>query len=781
VVRAHAARGDVDRAKTLISTITGIGARYDALTGFIKAAAVGGRADQAEAAADYVMRNGNLHWRHQARIALAEAMVTIGDHDRAVRLATEPPVFDELVAVLAAVGDIDRAEALARTIPDDFDQSQTMWHVLGAAFVAGDIDRAEAIARSLAGDIYQEEALITLADAAVTIGLLDRADAIHRTLPKRSYSTAYMTMPLLTSMSTAATALGDLDKARALALRTEVVARAHLNHTLKEDLATLVQALVAVGEIDRAVSIAHVAADKPAGQAWMLATVAAAVAKVDADRATELATEAEGLARTTPDPQPGDNRGIATLTIALAKAGDLDRVEDLLDHSDIVRAWTKHTSLDPDPLIGVVTAMAEVGDVDRAEALARSVSGPEGDQAQLALVKTLGTSGLVDRAWAIAETFDNPEKQAEALLVLLDTLLANNDPEYARVLVYRIDAIARAVSDDDLHAAQTKVSAVDALVAVGGLDRAEQVARSIGRPYFRSWKLTTVARKLAVTGQLDRAQALLRLADPGDLLTPDSTGELTYPVAEIAGAMAAVGDFDRAEVLACSVDNRLTREFALTAVIKELVPSGHVDQATELAGSITDISERSWLQRELAEAIITTGDLDRAEALAPAIPFASDQGRVWIALVTALVASGDRAQARLVADRVVAIPDAKIGHLDKARQLKKLVRILAADFDWAKPVADLIAVPEQQAEALTALAEATPGQAADLLGRAFQVGYWAVPLAALIRTDPSVTPIIADEFRALSQLPTQAQLAWRGIWRRSRRRAPDSGRSRLNG
>jgi hypothetical protein len=92
---------------------------------------------------------------------------------------------------VAQVGDVNRAESLARTVTDPRWQARALTGVARALAQAGDVDRAEAVARdteAMAGAAInpglraRARALASVAEMVAQAGDLDRAEALARTI-----------------------------------------------------------------------------------------------------------------------------------------------------------------------------------------------------------------------------------------------------------------------------------------------------------------------------------------------------------------------------------------------------------------------------------------------------------------------------------------------------------------------------------------------------------------------------------------------------------------------
>jgi hypothetical protein len=87
-----------------------------------------------------------------------------------------------LPAVWATLEQPIRAEALARSITDSYDQAQALAGVVRAVADAGEYDRAEQIARSITDPYGQAQALTVLARAVADTGDYEQAEQIARSI-----------------------------------------------------------------------------------------------------------------------------------------------------------------------------------------------------------------------------------------------------------------------------------------------------------------------------------------------------------------------------------------------------------------------------------------------------------------------------------------------------------------------------------------------------------------------------------------------------------------------
>ncbi|MEX5638002.1 hypothetical protein [Parafrankia sp. FMc2] len=169
-------------------------------------------------------RNANIPMQ------LPAVWATLGNLNRAETLArtiTDPyrqaQALTTLVGTLATAGHHDRAETLARTITNPALQAQALTTLVGTLATAGHHDRAETLARTITNPDRQAQALTTLAGALATAGHHDRAETLARTIT----NPARQAQALTTLAGTLATA-GHHDQGRLVLARALVQLRVSL-------------------------------------------------------------------------------------------------------------------------------------------------------------------------------------------------------------------------------------------------------------------------------------------------------------------------------------------------------------------------------------------------------------------------------------------------------------------------------------------------------------------------------------------------------------------------
>lgn len=88
----------------------------------------------------------------------------------------------DLMKALTATGELDRAEAIARSVPGPYREAEALVVLVEDLAAVGDIDRAEAVARSITHPDSQAQALIALVKAHIAAGDIDRAEDVVRSM-----------------------------------------------------------------------------------------------------------------------------------------------------------------------------------------------------------------------------------------------------------------------------------------------------------------------------------------------------------------------------------------------------------------------------------------------------------------------------------------------------------------------------------------------------------------------------------------------------------------------
>ncbi|MFD1364976.1 hypothetical protein [Actinoplanes sichuanensis] len=692
----------------------------------------------------------------------------------------------DLPAVWAALGQMPRAEALARSIIDPERQARALVAVV-AAVADTDPDQAATVADSIADPYWQAQAQVAMV-AAVAGTDAGRAETLARSITEAGQRAqalaAVVTVVAGTDAGRAETLARSITEAgqRAQALaavvtvvadtdpgRAETLADSFTNPDERARALAAAAAVVADTDPGRAETLAG-SITNPDERARALAAVAAAVADTDPGRAGPLAAHAETVARSIANPE----RQARALVAVAATLADTDP-----GRAEIVA----RSIIDPDQraraMLAVIAAVAGT-DPGRAENLARSITSPDQRlQALIALARAVAGTDP-HRAETLADSTTSPYWQAQTLAAVARAV-AGADPGRAGLLAARAETVARSITDPERQAR----ALVAVVAAIAGTDpgRAATLADSITEARQRPLALVAVAAALAgtdpgraeslarsITHPDQRARALIAVAaaiagaDPGRAETlADSITHPDQRAQALAAVVAAVAGADpgRAETLADSIPSPYWQAQTLAAVTAAVVGADPgragllAARAETVARSITD---PHWQARALAAVAAAVAGTDpswagllaaRAETVARSITNSSRQAHA-LAAVAAAVVGADPGRAATLADsitnpdqrtRALAAVAAAVAGTDPGR-----AGLLAAR---AETVARSIPDSERQARALTAAAVAIAAtgetdRAGRILGGVLAAASWQVSLPVLAEVRPAVVSACVD-------------------------------------
>lgn len=519
--------------------------------------------------------------RIEALMAVAVETAEAGQRDRAVRL-------------------LDDGEQIAHTIAEDRElQAFALARVARAAARLGCFERAESLANTITDHSNSHSlALAWLAEAAAKAGYTDRAERMISDVPHPPWQ-------VVAEIGATFAAAGHFDRAERVAITVT-----HPYYKAKV-LAQVAGAVAKTGYIDRAESIAHAIDDRPEPHAEAHAQMAAVVAESgDTARAGRLLGEATSFIHNRTAP-PTDV--IEWVAEALVWAGDLDGAVRTARSSD-------HQPDRMKALARVATVVAETGDLDGAEHLARSLVDYDPYRAAEALARIARLAADADDSGHAARLLNDAEHCARTIVFDGSTVdaLAEIAYVYAKAGdIEQAEEIARAITSSAWQA-KAWAGIAAAAAKTDDLDRAEQLALAIddGGTIWRTVALGRVAAAVAKAGEFDRAEAIARTIPPAD--SPENL------LAGVAGAVAETGDFDRAEQIAHADDFREPDTLAWAA--EGVAKAGAFDRAAQLAHTITDDFHRvkalariAGLAAEAGKSARATQLLDDAEQLARTI------------------------------------------------------------------------------------------------------------------------------------------------------------------
>lgn len=728
------------------------------------------------------------------------ALGRLAVHRRVLSLRNENmPVG--LPKVWARLGFVERAEALARCLPDIEQQAVAMAEVAAAVSVSQpdrmrDVARrGEALARSLTNEDARDRVLVDLAvgtaasDAETAVGIAESIEDRSRRAE---------------ALTSVATAVAPGDPERALVVARSITDSRHRNIALAGVLGA-----IAADDPDEAVRLAE-AVNDPLGRAEALTRIAVAIAGADPDRAEELA-------RSIANPVL---RNDALRTLAVAIAPRVPRRAEVLARS------TTGAEERSEALARVAVAMAPT-DYSRAKTIARSIPHPRWRAEGMAALSVVserrpaiatGSADVDD----VPRTRD-PRRHVEALTAAAGALVPV-DPGSARILAGAAEDLARSLTDADRQ--EQLLSDIAVAVAPEDPAQAEALARAIAGRRRRSealiglaraaamrdpayaealaysvdsfWRIEALAASASAVGALNAASSRA-LADRAVALASTMGGVFAQAeaIAKIAVAIAGA-DPGRAEALARSITNSQWGPEALAGTAA-MIAADDPDRATDLVRAIRNPHRRAEALADVA-AVIAERDADRGEALALSIAYPyvramalvkvavaiarqdPDRGERLILLVTdrrrrvgalaALEAVDRRRAERLhpalipanrrpdvlsrLAVAIAATDPARAEALiasieDPQRSIEAragiVATIAATHPEQAEAVARSIGDPLQQASALAVVAYAirSTARARVLLGEALHTGDLGVLSPIMAQLEPAAAAAVAAE------------------------------------
>jgi hypothetical protein len=435
----------------------------------------------------------------------------------------------DLPAVWVALGQPERAEALAVSIPEPGRRRQALTGVVEATADAGDYDRAVGVAASIEPVSLRGFALTSVVHAAIAAGRLDRAADIAGAVedPQRRL----WALVSVIEAGGGTTSVLDLAERAAGAVADPAERR------------TALTAIGAAGGAERDHVLRHLAVDRArAGHPAEAATLAGTIAD-------------------------SESRSWAYAAIAHTAVLDAapDRARQLLPQIG-------NRSLHDGVVSLLVRACLAAGDVAGATRTAGELQGPSRPVvlAELRVLAAL-TAGEHARAVEAAAAIPDGTRQAHALQSIATTLLDRDERHSAL-------AVARRIGEEPARAA-VLARYTRAALAAGDARAAAAAAGSIRARSHRDAALAAVARWLETAGDVaTTAAALAAITDP-----------VSADWARIVQANSAVaaGDFDTATAATIQIRRPDLRLPVVLSLTRELVARRRFRRAADVAGVVS--------------------------------------------------------------------------------------------------------------------------------------------------------------------------------------------------
>ncbi|MEU3849803.1 hypothetical protein [Streptomyces sp. NPDC029554] len=747
-------------------------------------------------------------------------LLALSVHGDAIR-GRSRSVTGALAWAWAALGRPSRAEALARDL-SPLDRAPALARVARELADQGDIERATELAAAAEEEFHasgigpgRPEHVAAVHRGLVSVGLHDRAEAVLRVARAR--------LPAAESVQVIETWLDEEQSDRACAEVTRLTSPLHRSACAR----ALVTGLLARGRTEQARKMVREAGDSaPSGALCRLALALAEAGRVE--EAERYLHDAHNHLAAFRNRSRRPEGCLAEVSEAEADATDYFLAFADARRWDVVTEILRNTVRDGDStgrnaalslLTLIVPALVREGMLDSAEAVLAGRAGGSPVEGARHLAAALARRGETGRVRRLGDLFSSTAvrsevraaaaegfaatgrlREAESLAVWsvpargLDPLAhgavawaRSGHREQAAAFLDRVENRVRAEAGlPDAASDRARVAA--ALAAAGHRSEAREILAGIedalaraavpsarsGTPWHGQ-ELTDVALALVRSGELDRAEALIR--------APDGTGRGAGTAwAALLRAWTGAGRYDRAETFveeappayrdgllaemslvwaergeaarsvecAATVERAPARISALAGAAAALARSGMRAEARSVLAGLSQRNgcpdlgrepESALVLAEVSQAWAVLGERRRARAVAGEAMRLCDVARSFEGgrLIHALVRAGLREEARWWVRRVP--PGEEHDSLREA-----LVVALAeagavpAALNWARPLA------EHPAAALALVPGVPPDRARALVIRALRHGGQEA-LPAVLHVEPAAVPFLVDVFR----------------------------------
>ncbi|MFE9785214.1 hypothetical protein ACFYO7_07530 [Nocardia salmonicida] len=648
-----------------------------------------------------------------AATRLARNRDRLSDRNRKI-----PPA---LPAVWARLGDPERAEVLALSIPPSTAQIEALSGLIIALVQTGHRERAEALA------IRAESITASLTDYlqerdharnALLYGLIELGD--HARVQNLASSIRAWRRDSLFDLGCAVTAAGESLWARVIG--EDLLSERHVSDSGR------VMAAIATGD-------------------YQLAETLARAFETDAERRADA---------------------LLQIAKALVGAGQLTHARDLAIEAAKILPSIR-VSPDQQVLLRSLTCtQIAVRQFDHAEAGIRELGNTmKGARLKVQLVAAAVAAGEHDRAQRIADgvatwahEFTNERWKPTALADAADALTTAGQSDRARHLAVATEVLARTISDP-VRETDALIRFASALAAAGYLDRArhacvdaEKSLRKIDAPWERAERLGPLINAAIAAADYEHATSLLTVdvvehAVSQIGFSPEVVGEAARP---LVAALVATGQYSRAESLVNAFDNADVRNYVVQDLVTGLVDRDEYDLAKALARTHPEDRMSQSVLAKIAVRLAIIGDHDRARAVAQSVTHPWWQGLISERFATLIASPAVTDDADISAGDITSTRHGSVVRIDETEQIAEYVRQATAllsggEFERAEEFIGAITVPEVQAEVLAAVALAcVPGvRAKRFIARACSMGSWSLPIAALAANDKQALIALDDD------------------------------------
>ncbi|WCD98881.1 hypothetical protein PGH47_25740 [Streptomyces sp. HUAS 31] len=436
---------------------------------------------------------------------------------------------------------------------------------------AGELEAALALVKEVTLDEWRFELISKMVGESAWFGYMDHAKTLLRLLPDGDHLSAGAASAVLALCRD-----GDLDQAFSMArlITTDVI--------LSEALLVISLAMIRAGQTEEALRIGRILVTDSGSIDPLIRISVELAASGSVERAREVLLNAEELARRSMS-APAKLRNTAAVAQALARAGFVDAAQSLLARTEHdLAALMDQTALDTtwleELVVCLAKAMAWAGLSSRAEELAKRLHNAQCQERIWAeIAKAMSSLGRFEEAEGAART---PLKLGRSRLPGLVAVALAADGEFERAV-----GLARGHADVH-HDAWVLAEIAGALHAAGRhqeakayIAEAEEIAR--GAPAART--AASLVRVLVLTDGVTAARSQLGQAEAAFGRSRVAGSD---DVSHMACAMAAVGDFDRAEALIDRALGPSAQAVAQARLVEAYVLQGEYQRAEAMAGRI---------------------------------------------------------------------------------------------------------------------------------------------------------------------------------------------------
>ncbi|MDX8140877.1 hypothetical protein SK854_02050 [Lentzea sp. BCCO 10_0061] len=603
--------------------------------------------------------------------ALAKAEVAAG----VARFISLPNIRDiaveSVVSVLAALGELDSAENLARGIGNPGQRGMALRSVMTSA--VGDRRRALAVANSIDEPFQQMRGLSSLAETLVRSGDTAAADQL---VSRAVDLTGAISDPVARTNALGVLAgvmvrIGDTGAACELIADAAAVARGVADPVRQGELLWLL--VLRLAKLDHRAAEALATSTPHTGHRVAATTFLAheAARSGDLARAARLAATAQAVSRALAEPtRLGE--ALACLASAAARQGHVDQAARIIDH-----ITEPACAVRPLVVLGEVVGVQDrdkgLGIVERAAAVLEGVADDELRLVVNAFVK-LGES---DRGAEVGASMPYSRPRHHVLWRAVEAVASQGRLAAARDMLRRFggdsssgEAFAMLARLAQQHGEE---AFVDELV-----EEAEAVARTVSDPHLRDTAMWNVATRMAEVGRFDRAEALARAVQA------DSARNAV--LAAVAARHSNRGNLGRAvEILRSLPAGRLV-DFELRSTCWRLWRKNRAD-AVQVAESIVDCRQRALTfvdlanrasEQSLSEAVEL---IERAVEVSRSIADAGGRAEALVKAAAQMKAVGQVARAVETADDAVTIARGEPDESKRSWALVRVAEVLAEELD----------------------------------------------------------------------------------------------------